>query len=114
PTVTPPFKYSPATYTNIAYILQVHDYDLPAWKKDRYAETAFKRLYWQGYQGRFGLFRWPGVYEGFLRPLLDDSEFNAWRSGAGLLNLLTNLNAQYPGNVYLMAHGYGALVAGEG
>ena len=32
------------------------------WEKDRFAETAFKRLYWQGYQGRFGEFRWPTSY----------------------------------------------------
>jgi hypothetical protein len=32
---------------------------METWEKDRYAETAFKRLYWQGYQGRFGSFRWP-------------------------------------------------------
>lgn len=106
-----PFQYTATSDTNTTYILLVHDYDLPTWKKDRYAETAFKRLYWQGYEGRFGLFRWPGVTTG-LRPL-DDSEFNAWRSAAGLLNRLTNLNAQYPGNVHLMAHGYGAIAAGE-
>jgi hypothetical protein len=107
-----PFQYPAPGDTNTPYILLVHDYDLPTWKKDRYAETAFKRLYWQGYEGRFGLFRWPGVYNGVVRPL-DDSEFNAWRSAAGLLNLLANLNAEYAGNVYLMAHGYGATVAGE-
>jgi hypothetical protein len=111
PTNSPPFKYAPAADTNTPYMLLVHDYDLPTWKKDAYAETAFKRLYWQGYQGRFGLFRWPGVTN-TARPL-DDSEFNAWRSSAGLLNLLTSLNAQYPGKVYLMAHGYGAIAAGE-
>jgi hypothetical protein len=105
------FRYSPSGDTNTPYILLVHDYDLPTWKKDRYTETAFKRLYWQGYQGRFGLFRWPGV-QNTARPL-DDSEFNAWRSGAGLLNVLTNLNAQYGSNVYVMAHGYGAVAAGE-
>jgi len=107
----PPFQYTPPTDTNTPYILLVHDYDLSAWKKDRYAETAFKRLYWQGYEGRFGLFRWPGV-QNSSRPL-DDSEFNAWRSGAGLRNLLTDLHSQYPGKVYLMAHGYGAVAAGE-
>jgi hypothetical protein len=109
--VPAPFEYPATSDTNRSYILLVHDYDLPLWKKDRYAETAFKRLYWQGYQGRFGLFRWPGITNS--RNSLDDSEYNAWRSGAGLLNLLTNLNAQYPDEVYLMAHGYGAVVAGE-
>jgi hypothetical protein len=108
-----PFQYpTNVTANNMPYILLVHDYDLPRWKKDRYAEIAFKRLYWQGYQGRFGLFRWPAVYNGFFSPL-DDSEFHAWQSASGLLNLLTNLNAQYPSNVYLMAHGYGAVAAGE-
>src|SRR6266567_3400789 len=95
-----PFQYSPPSDTNTPYILQVHDYNLPFWKKDRFAETAFKRLYWQGYQGRFGLFRWPAAYKSSARPL-DDSEFSAWRSAAGLLTLLSNLNTQYPGNVYL-------------
>jgi len=55
-------------------------------RKDRYAETAFKRLYWHGYEGRFGLFRWPAVPKVKTRARYD-SEFNAWRSGAGLLRL---------------------------
>ncbi len=44
---------------------------------------------------------------------MNNSEFNAWGSAAGLLNLLTNLDAKYPDNVYLIAHGYGAITAGE-
>ena len=36
----------------------------PTWDKDRYAETEYKRLYWQGYQGRFGEFRWPTTVQG--------------------------------------------------
>jgi hypothetical protein len=110
--VTTPFQYPPSPGTNTTYILLVHDYNLPTWQKDRYAETVFKRLYWQGYQGRFGLFRWP---IGNTDPpyAMNFSESNAWSSGTGLLNLLTNLNAQYPGNVFLMAHGFGAIAAGE-
>ena len=45
--------------TNTPYILFVHGWNMAPWEKDRFAETAFKRLYWQGYQGRFGEFRWP-------------------------------------------------------
>ena len=111
PAGVPPFRYSPSGNTNTAFILLVPDYDLPTWKKDRYAETALKRLYWQGYQGRFGLFRWPEV--GMSLHPMDDGEYNAWQSGAGLLSLLTQINSQYPGKVYLMAHGYGAVAAGE-
>jgi hypothetical protein len=96
---------------------------METWEKDRFAETAFKRLYWQGYQGRFGEFRWPtgsGFTGNFGRLLtnpqekdnFDNSEYNAWLSGAGLLNKLNNLNAQYPGHVYVLAHSMGNVVTG--
>ena len=88
-------------------------------KKDRFAEAAFKRLYWQGYEGRFGIYRWPTYDKGpaTLNPFptthFDGSEFNAWRSGAPLRKLLTELNSKYPGQVRLMAHSMGDVVAGE-
>ncbi|MEI6197101.1 MAG: hypothetical protein WCS42_22525, partial [Verrucomicrobiota bacterium] len=43
----------------------------------------------------------------------DSSEFQAWQSAAGLLNKLTDLNRKYPGQVYLLAHSMGNVVAGE-
>lgn len=104
------YSYDQATDTNDNYILFVHGYNLESWQKDRFAETAFKRLYWQGYQGRFGSFRWPTYPAG---ELFDDSERQAWLSGAGLLNLLGTLNSNYPGKVYLLAHSLGNVVAGE-
>ena len=120
--MTQSFQYTTLATTNTPYILFVHGWNLPLWEKDSYAETAFKRLYWQGYQGRFGEFRWP-TYYGFplgefssqaVNPRnFDNSEYNAWLSGAGLLNKLTDLNAAYSGNVYLMAHSLGNVVAGE-
>jgi hypothetical protein len=117
----PPFVYGPAS-TNTPYIIFVHGRNMFSWEKDRFAETAFKRLYWQGYQGRFGEFRGP-TYAGFpigefssqavnLRNF-DNSEYNAWLSGTGLLNKLNGLNSAYPGNVYLIAHSMGNVVAGE-
>jgi hypothetical protein len=94
---------------------------METWEKDRYAETAFKRLYWQGYQGRFGSFRWPTDY-GFTGSMMnallqphnyDGSEYTAWQSATGLLNKLNDLNARYPGRVYMLAHSMGNVVAGE-
>ncbi|HEV2693132.1 MAG TPA: hypothetical protein VG347_09585 [Verrucomicrobiae bacterium] len=115
------FQYGPAA-TNTPYILHVHGWNMFSWEKDRFAETEYKRLYWQGYQGRFGEFRWP-TFAGFplnefssqgINPRnFDNSEYNAWLSGTGLLNILTDLNAEYPGNVYLTAHSMGNVVAGE-
>ena len=104
------YSYDPAVDTNDNYILFVHGWNMATWDKDRFAESAFKRLYWQGYQGRFGGFRWPTDYgfEGNWSALtdprnFDNSEFQAWKSGTGLLNKLNDLNAKYPGHVYLLA-----------
>lgn len=114
PTGEMPFQYPTNTDANMPYILFVHGFNMTPYDKDRFAETEFKRLYWQGYQGRFGEFRWPTTVQTltYIRAF-DDSELNAWKSGAGLLNLLTNLNSKYPGNVYLTAHSHGNVVAGE-
>lgn len=118
------FQYGATTDTNTPYILFVHGWNMKRYDKDRFAETAFKRLYWQGYQGRFGSFRWPTDFNfnGTLTQLITDvdqkdnydrSEYQAWRSGQGLLNKLNDLNAQYPGHVYMLAHSMGNIVASE-
>ena len=82
------FNQDQAAYTNAPYILFVHGWNMKPWEKDRFAETAFKRLYWQGYQGRFGSFRWAtdnGIDDGYAgyvqtafdRRNYDNSEYNA-------------------------------------
>lgn len=104
------FIYPAPQTTNTPYILFVHGYNLADWEKDAFAQTAFKRLYWQGYQGRFGAFQWPT----YTTPLpFDASESQSWLSGQGLLNLLKQLNTEYPGQVYLLAHSLGNVAAGE-
>jgi len=121
PIGAPAFNYAIPQNTNTPYIVYVHGWNMEIWEKDRFAESAFKRLFWQGYQGRFGSFRWP-TYNGFTGSYwqaltdtrnYDNSEFIAWQSAAGLLNTLTNLNAEYSGKVYLLAHSMGNIVAGE-
>jgi pimeloyl-ACP methyl ester carboxylesterase len=106
------------------YIVFVHGWNMAPWEKATFGETAFKRLYWQGYTNRFGILRWPTGY-GFSDDLLanpgpvfdpthyDRSEFVAWKSGAGFRNHLVSLNQRYPGKVYLLAHSMGNVVAGE-
>ena len=123
PPFTMPFRYTQPSDPNTPYILLVHGWNDPTWAKDRFAECAFKRLYWQGYQGRFGEFRWPTTYlnptgnsiadDAILASIYDPGEYNAWRSSDGLLNKLEDLNSQYPGRVYLLAHSMGNVVAGE-
>ncbi len=106
---------------NQPYILFVHGWNMAGDEKDMFAETAFKRLYWQGYTNRFGAFRWPTGHT-FPSPasvttdLLEHynrSELYAWKSGEGLRKLLVSLNSRYPNKVYMMAHSMGNVVAGE-
>jgi hypothetical protein len=104
------FQYGPTTDPSIPYILHVHGYNMTPWAKDRFAETEYKRLYWQGYQGRFGAFNWP-TSERFFQ--FGSSESEAWESGQGLLNKLEDLNNEYPSRVYLTVHSLGNVVAGE-
>jgi hypothetical protein len=114
------FEYGPSDSTNTPYVLHVHGWNMERWEKDRYGETMFKRLYWQGYQGRFGIFRWPtlarfpaALGEGADLNHFDKSEWNAWKSGVPLRQLLLQLNNKHPGQVYLTAHSMGNVVAGE-
>jgi hypothetical protein len=124
PPLASAFQYTPPQGTNTPYILFVHGWNMETWEKDRFAESAFKRLYWQGYQGRFGSFRWPtdfgfsGLWQIIATNLdekdnFDRSEYRAWQSAQGLLNKLNDLNSQYPGHVYMLAHSMGNVVAGE-
>jgi hypothetical protein len=115
------FRYPLPASANTPYILFVHGWNMSTYDKDRFAESAFKRLYWQGYQGRFGAFFWP-TYFGFTgstwQALTDPRNFDyseniAWQSAAGLLNELNYLNTDYPGQVYMLAHSMGNVVAGE-
>jgi hypothetical protein len=109
-------QYPLSADPNAPYILFVHGWNVQTWEKDRFAETAFKRLYWQGYQGKFGEFRWPtpnGNTDAALVAIYDPGEYNAWNSSDGLLNKLNELDAQYPGHVYVLAHSMGNVVTGE-
>lgn len=116
------YPYSATQHSNIPYVLFVHGWNHDRYAKDRRAETAFKRLYWQGYQGRFGVFRWPTTYNfpgrgieggGFSPNNYDNGEFQAWNSAQGLHRLLTRLNRRHPGRVRVFAHSMGNVVAGE-
>lgn len=109
---------------NQPYILYVHGWNMTPDDKDFFAETAFKRLYWQGYTNRFGAFRWPSAfnfgddlfsYPGpvFVPDHYNRSENYAWRAGEGARQLLVSLNQRYPGKVHLLAHSMGNIVAGE-
>jgi hypothetical protein len=98
------------------YIVAVHGWNWDVWQKQRYAQSVFKRLYWLGYKGRFGSFRWPDTFGGpgdiFGIVTFDFSEYHAYQSGTGLKQLLERLKGDGY-KVHLYAHSQGNIVAGE-
>ena len=124
PPKVPPFSYpySHDRDTNSPYILFVHGWNYTPYERDSAAETSFKRLYWRGYEGRFGLFRWPAYWNfpfhgtdggGYDVNSFDKSEMQAWDSAQPLRRLLTTLNTLYPDQVRVFAHSQGNIVVGE-
>jgi hypothetical protein len=129
-----PFAFSRDDPEEQNYILYVHGWNVKPEEKDQFAETAYKRLFWQGYKGRFGTFQWPttnafGAYladdtafknwiDGAIAATTDPTNYDrgewaAWRSGLGLKRLLLRLNHTYPGQIYMFAHSMGNIVAAE-
>lgn len=94
---------------NSEYLLHVHGWNMEDTDKDRWTETLFKRMWWQRYKGRVGSFQWPTL--GLL--YYDRSEFRAWRSAEALSHRIGALDAAYPGQVRVLAHSMGNVVAGE-
>ncbi|MGD9873839.1 MAG: tetratricopeptide repeat protein [Kiritimatiellia bacterium] len=101
------------------YFLFVHGWNMPEWEKERWAETVFKRLWWQGYKGKVGLFSWPTLsgFQGTLYQLLfetrhfDNSEFRSWLSSDSLKCVFDFLNTA--GELRVLAHSMGNVVSGE-
>ncbi len=125
PTVTPVQKFglsgepmpAPTREEEKDYILLVHGWNASPFSKDAVGNTAFKRLFWQGFNGRFGLFRWPTFYYEGVAPAIhhfDASEHRAWASSLGLLGLINQLNAgPFAGRIRIIAHSMGNIVVSE-
>jgi uncharacterized membrane protein len=108
---------APTTDAERDYILLVHGWNTSPFDKGCTGNTAFKRLFWQGFRGRFGLFRWPTFhFEGNVPPIhhFDASEHRAWASSLGLLSLINQFNAgPFAGRVRIIAHSMGNVVVSE-
>lgn len=106
----------------------VHGWNVPGevnndWKA-AFAETMFKRLYWQGYRGEFVSFDWPTFAneEGPDWPIFGEganntynpSDFQAYRSARALRDILEDY--RNPSNLqplHLLVHSMGNIVASE-
>lgn len=97
-------------------VVLVHGWNMSDEWKTAFSETAFKRLYWQGFAGRFVAFDWPTYYDGegplwpeALNQTYNASEYVAYRSGHALKQLFSSLGE----NTHVLAHSMGNVVVGE-
>ncbi len=123
--VATPFRYTPAApglsvpgdTNGNKYILFVHGWNMSPWERDVFAETMLKRLYWQGYKGKFGAFQWPTSYTSFDPDTLfifDTGEYVAYYAANALENRLKALRNTYgSGNLFLFTHSQGGVVGSE-
>jgi hypothetical protein len=108
------------------YIMFVHGWNMPPWEKETFASTMFKRMWHQGFKGRFGAFRWPTFYglsgpswgnlkgENIHTAHFDGSEQRAWNSASALKNLLIGRESVFGTNkIRLYAHSMGNIVSSE-
>ncbi|MCI0556102.1 MAG: alpha/beta hydrolase, partial [Anaerolineae bacterium] len=124
-----PLDYSkdPGLSTTDDYILFVHGWRMQPWERRRFAETAFKRLYLQGYEGKVGFFSWPTEWVDYDTSRLvktinaigdlqhyDRCEVQARKSGLPLHNLLLDLRKQFGSDhIHVFAHSMGNVVLSE-
>ena len=106
-------------------VIYVHGINGPDGQSDAYAtwqndsETVFKRLWHQGFKGRFATFKWLALTPASDSPIpnpsefrFNESEYRAWKCGQGLaqfINTLPDANG-YTKNLYSFSQG--AIVCG--
>ena len=96
--------------------LFIHGWRMTAWDTECFSDTMFKRLYWQGYQGRFASLRWPTRSADTDTNGMDYFTFNrsehiAFESGTGAAAYLNNLRNRYTNyTVSVCAHSQGNIL----
>jgi hypothetical protein len=76
------------------------------------AETVFKRLWHQGFKGRFAFYKWPALNPagfGSTGFEFNFSEYRAWKYGRGLTGFVNSVNKS---SKNLFAHSQGNIVCG--
>ncbi|MCC6355466.1 MAG: hypothetical protein IT577_16370 [Verrucomicrobiae bacterium] len=102
PFVPPPDEESRA-------LIFVHGWDMTLDDYHSFSDTMFKRLWHQGYKGRFCAFRWPTI-SGGLMDHYNTSEHRAWKYGPALAAYVATQPGYYAKNI--AAHSMGNIVAG--
>ncbi len=105
--VNPHFEQAPDEEAQC--LVFVHGWRMSYDDSISFSETFFKRLWWQGYKGRFAAFRW-ATQTSF--DSYNTSEWLAWKYGKSLASYVENyLKNQLPGyTINVAAHSMGNIV----
>lgn len=117
------YQVAHASSENKEVIVFVHGINNTEFVYENANDTIFKRLYWQGYNGRYAAFRWPSPtwslmptstnQIGYLE--YNKGEYIGWQSGAGFKHYVDNLRARFPDyTINVCATSGGGVVASEG
>jgi hypothetical protein len=98
----------------------VHGWRVDPWAAENFAQTMYKRLYWEGYQGGYAVALWPtrssqtDPWLGLDYATYNRSEHIALESGRGVAAYLNNLRSTYPDyTISVCAHSMGNVVMME-
>jgi hypothetical protein len=107
-------------FSDQKYLLYVHGWNMAPFDKDAFANTAYKRLWWNGYKGRFGALRWPtdNGFDSwfdiaFRAQHYDKSELIAWQTGERLASWLPGQSSRNHCPIDLLGHSMGNIVVGN-
>lgn len=92
-------------------VIFVHGWNMAYDEYLGFSETMFKRLYWQGYHGRFAAFQWATLtsFNSY-----NTSEFRAWKYGLSFKKYVENLKPNLSGyTMNVVAHSMGNVVVGS-
>lgn len=95
-------------------IVFVHGLNNTAWDYENSSETMYKRLWHQGFKGRFASFRWPTPLQTDGLELIKSTEFFALNYGTALKAYVSALQNELSGySIRIAAHSAGNIVASQ-
>jgi len=114
-----PFEAPPDEQKKCVVFVHGIDLDVPTQQGD--AQSFFKRLWWEGYRGRFAAFRWSTTldenWKTFLphhegTSIFNSGEYRSWKGGASLRKFVATLRPQFT-TIGVAAHSLGNACTGE-
>lgn len=104
-----PLKFNPPVDETKQCLIFVHGWWTGYNQFIDYSETMYKRLWWEGYKGRFISYNWPALSG---PQTYNSSEWVGWVYGKPFMDYVNNLKANF-NTLTIASHSQGAVVVGS-